>query len=139
MERELAVGTATPRRHPDPRSDRSVTAEQTTCRRVRVRILYQPFAHTGNTAKDFRYNFCVTHLALRNTHTHTRAHLTLFRSPSPSKDPLVDSMTYCERKEYSETLETQVACKAILLGINQTRFPLLVTYATGHGCCHTSV
>ncbi|XP_076760388.1 proton channel otopetrin-like a isoform X1 [Xylocopa sonorina] len=47
MERELAVGTATPRRHPDPRSDRSLTpAEQTSCRRVRVRILYQPFSHT---------------------------------------------------------------------------------------------
>ncbi|XP_053972741.1 proton channel OtopLc isoform X3 [Hylaeus volcanicus] len=46
MERELAVGTATPRRHPDPRSDRSVIAEQTSCRRVRVRILYQPLAHT---------------------------------------------------------------------------------------------
>lgn len=49
MERgELAVGTATPRRHPDARSDRSVIAEQTSCRRVRVRILYQPFSHTGN-------------------------------------------------------------------------------------------
>lgn len=49
MERELAVGTATPRRHPDARSDRSViAAEQTSCRRVRVRILYQPFSHTGN-------------------------------------------------------------------------------------------
>ncbi|XP_017884238.1 proton channel OtopLc isoform X2 [Ceratina calcarata] len=48
MERELAVGTATPppRRQPDARSDRSLTAEQTTCRRVRVRILYQPFSHT---------------------------------------------------------------------------------------------
>ncbi|XP_076619249.1 proton channel otopetrin-like a isoform X3 [Colletes latitarsis] len=49
MERELAVGTATPRRHPDPRSDRSVIAEQTSCRRVRVRILYQPLSHTDRS------------------------------------------------------------------------------------------
>ncbi|CAK9825902.1 Proton channel OtopLc [Anthophora retusa] len=52
MERELAVGTATPRRHPDPRSDRSVIAEQTSCRRVRVRILYQPFPHTDRTRNN---------------------------------------------------------------------------------------
>ncbi|XP_015432086.1 PREDICTED: uncharacterized protein LOC107188321 [Dufourea novaeangliae] len=52
MERELTVGNAatTPRRHPDPRClDRSVPAEQTSCRRVRVRILYQPFAHTDRS------------------------------------------------------------------------------------------
>ncbi|XP_034171210.1 proton channel otopetrin-like a isoform X2 [Osmia lignaria lignaria] len=51
MERELTSGTATPRPHPDPRSDRSVMAEQTICRRLRVRILNQPFSHTDRPKK----------------------------------------------------------------------------------------